>query len=102
MLLASVVFAPGYVNMLGHQYVFMSGPCYTNTSNITCTFFDPNIPSPISVPGIALDPRTATCITPTLFSQGRLDVELKIADVNKTVRYMGILTVCMKHEMLQR
>ena len=68
---------------LGGTKVFIGGPCYDPENKIVCRF-----KKTLNSSGVYVSPELAYCITPPLYSAGRLLVDVSLDD-GKTYTFTG-------------
>ena len=73
--------------MLGGTQVFVSGPCFNETSNITCDF------DGTAVQGELINMVSAICVSPALYKAGRSPLRVSV-DGGLTFDFEGIYTLC--------
>lgn len=67
--------------MLGGTVVNITGPCFSNSSRVTCKF------DTVSVVGHVIDVNRAVCVQPYLNAQGYVRFEVKIG--NEAFKWKG-------------
>ncbi|XP_070554812.1 sushi, nidogen and EGF-like domain-containing protein 1 [Ptychodera flava] len=78
---------PSFGYMLGGQRIYVSGPCFDNTVEISCKFGDNVVKATMDSAVVA------TCKTPILYEVGRIEFRLSTDGGVSFDKYRGLFTV---------
>ncbi|XP_070554813.1 uncharacterized protein K03H1.5-like [Ptychodera flava] len=78
---------PSFGYMLGGQRIYVSGPCFDNTVEISCKFGDNVVKATMESAVVA------TCTTPIFYEVGRIEFRLSADGGVSFDKYRGIFTV---------
>ncbi len=93
-LTTSSTFLPSYADQLGGSQIIVIGPCYSNASNISCTFYDPGqLSIPTAIRGTVQSKDFAFCTIPTIFGIGQITAILSVTKNDRTIEYPGELNI---------
>ena len=73
--IGSYSISPNYGNQLGGTPIIIAGPCFNESSSITCHFGD------IETPCVRISQMEAMCISPKLDVNGRIPIKVKVGNV---------------------
>ena len=79
----SLTIGPRFGNLLGGTAVHLTGPCFSRSNTIRCTFEDRQ-----ETTGTVLNNRTAICISPTFNSAGWKQLDLAVLQDDEEI-YSG-------------
>ncbi|XP_021965748.1 protein mesh [Folsomia candida] len=80
--------SPSFISILGHVPLTLTGPCLSNASRVNCIFHDREKQV---VPATVVDPATAECLVPYLYTNGRVTVELEYEIlINSSIEHRNV------------
>ena len=74
--IGSYSISPNYGNQLGGTPIIITGPCFDESSSITCHFGE------IETPCVRVSKREALCISPKLDVKGRIPIKVMVGTVS--------------------
>lgn len=87
LVIAILTLAPRLGNKLGGTPVQLSGPCFRETDEITCTYQDDK--DNVHVCGVFIIEMVALCISPALLRTGRVVLQLTMGDAEDMFTHDG-------------